>query len=273
MRTWLPQSRCPISQMRHQSARCVCSRAHVPKSSHVNTLSNATTACRAHHSLAHSLGISPLFFLFVLFSLADLVKNHVAPDPNHGIDFVVPAATVRASGLLSGNHTVTIRGWPASDPRHSQPPIDIGSGAAKCVTDGRVDQFCGGPPEPESWFCCKSRRKGQRPTEPAPPILPNPYPLPPSSRPAPGKASVVLFITDDQDLMLGSLHVMNRTKALFADGGATFENFFVTTPICCPSRISLLSGRWAHNSGAVATTPAGCVPLKSSPRLQTSRLL
>jgi hypothetical protein len=260
--------------MRHQSARCVCSRscARSKKFSRQHTLQRHDRMPRS--SLTRSLSRSlPLFSFCLVLSLADLVKNHVAPDPNHGIDFVVPAATVRASGLLSGNHTVTIRGWPASDPRHSQPPIDIGSGAAKCVTDGRVDQFCGGPPEPESWFCCKSRRKGQRPTEPAPPILPNPYPLPPSSRPAPGKASVVLFITDDQDLMLGSLHVMNRTKALFADGGATFENFFVTTPICCPSRISLLSGRWAHNSGAVATTPAGCVPLKSSPRLQTSRLL
>lgn len=51
--------------------------------------------------------------------------------------------------------------------------------------------------------------------------------------------------------------VMNNTKDLFYRGGVTFDNFFVTTPICCPSRVSLLSARFAHSAGAVATTPAG----------------
>jgi N-acetylglucosamine-6-sulfatase len=50
---------------------------------------------------------------------------------------------------------------------------------------------------------------------------------------------------------------MNTTKSLLAKGGTTLRNFFVTTPICCPSRISYLSGRYAHNSGAIATTDAG----------------
>ena len=50
---------------------------------------------------------------------------------------------------------------------------------------------------------------------------------------------------------------MNTTMSLLAEGGTTLHNYFVTTPICCPSRISYLSGRYAHNTGAIATTNAG----------------
>ena len=75
-------------------------------------------------------------------------------------------------------------------------------------------------------------------------------------------AQVIDAVSPDQQASvvghsMGSLVAMNTTKSLLAKGGTTLRNFFVTTPICCPSRISYLSGRYAHNSGAIATTSAG----------------
>jgi arylsulfatase A-like enzyme len=44
---------------------------------------------------------------------------------------------------------------------------------------------------------------------------------------------------------------MPKTKALLADRGTTFENFFVTYPFCCPSRASILRGQYSHNTHIV----------------------
>jgi arylsulfatase A-like enzyme len=63
---------------------------------------------------------------------------------------------------------------------------------------------------------------------------------------------VVVIMTDD--MRLDDLRVMQKTKALFSTG-TTFRNSFVTTPLCCPSRATFLTGQYAHNHGVFTNTP------------------
>ena len=58
--------------------------------------------------------------------------------------------------------------------------------------------------------------------------------------------NIILFLTDDQ--RQDSLGLMPAVQDLQAQG-VTFQNSFVTTPLCCPSRASLLTGQYAHNHG------------------------
>ncbi|MGH2654590.1 MAG: sulfatase family protein [Actinomycetota bacterium] len=65
-----------------------------------------------------------------------------------------------------------------------------------------------------------------------------------SAQPA-ARPNVLLVITDDQ--RIESMGPMRRTRAVFKRGGTEFVNAYVTTPLCCPSRASIFSGRYAHN--------------------------
>src|SRR3954471_16029120 len=40
---------------------------------------------------------------------------------------------------------------------------------------------------------------------------------------------------------------MPNTLSMIARRGMTFNRYYVSYPLCCPSRVSLLTGRYAHN--------------------------
>ena len=48
---------------------------------------------------------------------------------------------------------------------------------------------------------------------------------------------------------------MPATRRLFRREGRNYPNAYVTTPLCCPSRTSILTGRYAHNHGVLTQDP------------------
>merc|ERR1719195_1185619 len=67
--------------------------------------------------------------------------------------------------------------------------------------------------------------------------------------------NIVIVLTDDQDVFLDGMMPLQKTKRLIGEQGTTFENAFVNTPICCPSRASFLTGRYMHSTGGLCGGP------------------
>ena len=67
----------------------------------------------------------------------------------------------------------------------------------------------------------------------------------------------MFIINDDQDLVLQGSVGMEYTADMMAREGASLTNFFANTPICCPSRATLLSGQHAHRWHT--TSPDSCM--------------
>lgn len=61
------------------------------------------------------------------------------------------------------------------------------------------------------------------------------------------KPNFVIILTDDQDDTLGGMSPMKNVQRFIGKEGVTFRNSYVTSPICCPSRASLLTGMYVHN--------------------------
>jgi hypothetical protein len=102
---------------------------------------------------------------------------------------------------------------------------------------------------------------GRSPHPPAPP--PPPLPPPPPA-PAGSQRNVIFITTDDQDLMLGSMRALPNVVQLIAQAGANLTHFRVNTPICCPSRSTMLTGRYEHNNRVSSLAGGGCMHMNSS---------
>ena len=70
----------------------------------------------------------------------------------------------------------------------------------------------------------------------------------------PGERPNVLVIMTD-DMRWDDLEHMPLVQSLLADEGLTFSNAFVTTPLCCPSRASFLSGQYVHHHAVWSNVP------------------
>jgi arylsulfatase A-like enzyme len=60
----------------------------------------------------------------------------------------------------------------------------------------------------------------------------------------------ILFVLAD-DLDVAEMPYMPEVAALLARHGVTFDDYFVSDSLCCPSRTTTLRGQYAHNTGVL----------------------
>jgi arylsulfatase A-like enzyme len=70
-----------------------------------------------------------------------------------------------------------------------------------------------------------------------------------STRATGRRPNIVFILTDD--LSLDLVRFMPHVQAM-EKSGLTFRNYFVSDSLCCPSRASILSGRFPHDTGVLA---------------------
>jgi N-acetylglucosamine-6-sulfatase len=62
--------------------------------------------------------------------------------------------------------------------------------------------------------------------------------------------NIIFVIADDLDY--ASTQKMPEINSLLAEGGASFEQAFVSHPVCCPSRATVLTGLYDHNHNVIS---------------------
>jgi N-acetylglucosamine-6-sulfatase len=81
--------------------------------------------------------------------------------------------------------------------------------------------------------------------------------------------NIIVIPTDDLaagDLTPAVLEHMPNLREELIEKGTTFENAFVTNSVCCPSRVTILRGQYAHNHQVLSNGP----PLGGAKRFRIS---
>lgn len=81
------------------------------------------------------------------------------------------------------------------------------------------------------------------------------------------RPNLIFIFTDDQPYH--TVDYMPAVKNELMAKGIVFENAFATTPLCCPSRASILSGKYVHNHQVYTNTP----PLGGAARFDDTEAL
>ncbi|XP_050410720.1 N-acetylglucosamine-6-sulfatase [Patella vulgata] len=70
--------------------------------------------------------------------------------------------------------------------------------------------------------------------------------------------NIVFILTDDQDVNEGGSGIpIKKINELIGEQGIVFKNSFVSSPLCCPSRSSLFTGKYLHNHHAINNSVSG----------------
>jgi N-acetylglucosamine-6-sulfatase len=67
------------------------------------------------------------------------------------------------------------------------------------------------------------------------------------------RPNMIFVLADDLDY--ASAQKMPQIGSLLREGGTSFENTFTSQSLCCPSRATILTGLYAHNSGIKGNKP------------------
>src|ERR687895_85347 len=61
------------------------------------------------------------------------------------------------------------------------------------------------------------------------------------------KPNIAFILADD--MRRDDLTYMPKTRSLLENEGMSFSNAYVSNPLCCPSRATIMRGQYAHNTG------------------------
>ena len=74
--------------------------------------------------------------------------------------------------------------------------------------------------------------------------------LPKTDRP-----NILFILTDDLDAELGTLNYMPHLQELLVAQGLSVDDYFISQPLCCPSRATFLRGQYTHNHHVYRNDP------------------